>query len=142
MNTLFGINTKLLEYLTRNNTGETYLFATNDTSIAEAYIIQTGAAVIPMGGFNGSDNILTVEKLEKMVTDMKYFLIPSGSGSGGGFGDRDGSSDVMSWIRANSTEVPKEEWQDNSSVQSGPQGFSQGGPMGGGNDRTLYEINV
>ncbi|MFA4885372.1 MAG: glycosyltransferase family 39 protein [Desulfotomaculaceae bacterium] len=139
--TLSGINTKLLEYLTRNNNGETYLFATNDTSTAEAYIIQTGAAVIPMGGFNGSDNILTVEKLEKMVADkkVKYFLIPSGSTAGGG--DRSGSSDVMNWIRANSTEVPKEEWQDNSSVQSGLQGGPQGGSMGGGNDRTLYKIN-
>lgn len=139
MNMLSHINKKLLEYLTRSNTGETYLFATNDTNTSEAYIIQTGAAVMPMGGFNGSDNILTVEKLEKIVADkkVKFFLIPSGSGAWGGFGDRGGSSEVMSWIRANSTEVPKEVWQDNSSVQ----GDLQGDPRGEGNDRTLYEIN-
>ncbi|MFC4769915.1 hypothetical protein [Effusibacillus consociatus] len=59
-------------------------------------------------------------------------MIPSGSGVG--FGGRGGSSEVMDWIRANSTEVPKEEWQSNSS-----QG-DQGGPMDRGGANTLYEI--
>jgi len=134
------VDTKLYQYVKSNNTGETYLFATSDTGTAESYIIQTGEAVMPMGGFNGSDQILTVEKLERLVAEkkVKFFLI----GSGGGGGDRGGSSEVTDWIRANSTEVPKEEWQDSSSVQGGPQGSPQGGPMGGGNDRTLYKVNV
>ncbi len=125
------IDTRLYQYVKSNNTGETYLFATSDTNTAESYIIQTGEAVMPMGGFNGSDDILTVEKLEKMVADkkVKFFLI--GSGAGG----RGGSSDVTNWIIANSTEVPKEEWQDSASAQGGP----QGGSTGGG---TLYEINI
>jgi len=133
-----GINMKLLEYVTKNNTGETYLFATTDASTAEAYIIETGRAVMPMGGFSGSDPILTVEKLKQMVANkvVKYFLIPSGSGSGG----RGGNSEVLDWIRANSTEVPKEDWQA-TSAQGGPQSGPQGGPMGMGNDRTLYKIN-
>lgn len=128
------VDTKLYQYVKSNNTGETYLFATSDTGTAESYIIQTGEAVMPMGGFNGSDDILTVDKLEQMVADkkVKFFLI--GSGAGG----RGGSSDVTNWIIANSTEVPKADWQDGTSAQGGP----QGGAMGGGNDRALYEINV
>lgn len=134
-----GINTKLLEYVTKNNTGETCLFATTDAGTAESYIIETGKAVIAMGGFSGSDPILTVEKLKQMVAnkEVKYFLIPSGSGFGGRGGG--GSNEVMDWIRANSTEVPKEKWQSNS-PQGDPAG-PQGGPMGMGNDRMLYKIN-
>jgi len=130
-----GINTKLLDYVTRNNTGEAYLFMTPEASTAESYIIETGQAVVAMGGFSGSDPILTIEKLEQMVADkkVKFFLIPS-SGSGG----RGGGSEVMDWIRANSTEVPKEEWQSNA-AQNGQQ---DGRPMGMGNNETLYEINI
>lgn len=127
-------DTKLYQYVKSHNTGETYLFATSDTNTAESYIIQTGEAVMPMGGFNGSaDKILTVEKLEKLVADkkVKYFLL--GSGSGGG--DRGGSGEVTSWIIANSAEVPREEWQGGSSAQSGQQGGFTGGS-------TLYEINT
>ncbi|OPY60828.1 MAG: Dolichyl-phosphate-mannose-protein mannosyltransferase [Pelotomaculum sp. PtaU1.Bin065] len=130
-----SINTKLLEYVTRNNTGEAYLFMTPEASTAESYIIETGQAVVAMGGFSGSDPILTAEKLAQMVADkkVKFFLIPS-SGSGG----RGGGSEVMDWIRANGTEVPKEEWQSNS-AQDSPQG---GRPMGMGNSETLYEIKI
>lgn len=102
-----GINTKLLEYVTKNNTGETYLFAVTDSHTAAPYIIETGKAVMAMGGFSGTDSILTVDKLKQMVADrkVKYFLVPSS-----GFGGRGGGSEVMEWIRANGTEVPKEEW--------------------------------
>ncbi|WXJ93388.1 hypothetical protein MTCOM_23860 [Moorella thermoacetica] len=126
-----GINTKLLEYLTLNNTGEKYLFATTDANTAAPYIIETGKAVMAMGGFSGSDPILTVEKLKQMVAnkEVKFFLIPSRSGFGGGPG---GNNEVLDWIRANSTEVPIEEWQSDA---------PQGGMMGMGNDRTLYKVN-
>lgn len=128
------INDKLLLFLTKNNAGETYLFATTDSNTAGPYIIKTGKAVMAMGGFSGSDPILTVDKIKKLVAnkEVKFFLIPSsGSGRGGS-----GNNEVLEWIRANSTEVPKEEWQSNSS-----QGDPQGGPMGMRNDETLYKIN-
>lgn len=119
---------KLLEYVTRNNTGEEYLFMTTNSQTAAPYIIETGKAVIAMGGFSGNDSALTVEKLKQLVADkkVKFFLIPSGPGG------RGGSNEVPDWIRVNSTEVPGEEWQ-SGSAQSGP------GPMGNGN--TLYQIN-
>lgn len=73
---------------------------------AEAYIIRTGKAVMAMGGFSGSDPILTVDKLKQMVAnkEIKYFLSSSG-GSGGG------SSDVQAWIQQNGKVVPQTEWQ-------------------------------
>ncbi|MDQ0892345.1 4-amino-4-deoxy-L-arabinose transferase-like glycosyltransferase [Paenibacillus sp. V4I9] len=141
------VNTQLLDYVTKNNTGEQYLFAVSRATEASSYIIQTGKAVMAMGGFSGSDPILTVDKLKEMVQnkEIKYFLISSG-GFGGGGGT---SSELTAWIKEHSTEVPKSEYQ--SETTQTPQGRDgqdgrdgQGGPMGGGlnGSGTLYEINV
>ncbi|MDD3364533.1 MAG: mannosyltransferase, partial [Syntrophomonas sp.] len=129
-----AVDAKLLEYLSKNNTSEKYFLITTDANTAESYIISTGKAVVAMGGFSGSDPALTVEKLEQMVKnkEVKYFLIPSGSGVGGGGGPGGGSTEVLEWIRAHSTEVPKEQWQSNS---------AQGDSMGRDEAKTLYQIN-
>ncbi|HEY8911114.1 MAG TPA: glycosyltransferase family 39 protein [Desulfosporosinus sp.] len=125
-----NVDTKLLAYLTANNTGEKYLFATTNAGTAEAYIIKTGKAVMAMGGFSGSDPILTVDKLKLMVAnkEIKYFLSSSG-GPGGG------SSDVQAWIIKNGKVVPQTEWQA-STVNETTQGDKS---ING--SQTLYEIN-
>ncbi|MDG0030143.1 glycosyltransferase family 39 protein [Priestia sp. Y58] len=120
------VNQKLLNYLTKNNTGEKYLFATTDSTSAAPYIIKTGKPVMAMGGFSGSDPILTVSKLKAMIKkgEVKYFYL-SGMGKGG-------QSDVITWIKENSKEIPSSKWQSTSSS-------SQQGPSGNG---TLYEITL
>ncbi|MDR3601511.1 MAG: glycosyltransferase family 39 protein [Desulfosporosinus sp.] len=125
-----NVDTQLLAYLTTNNTGEKYLFATTNAGTAEAYIIKTGKAVMAMGGFSGSDPILTVDKLKQMVAnkEVKYFLSSSG-GPGGG------SSDVQAWILQNGKVVPQTEWQ-----SSTGNGTSQG-DKGMNGSQILYEIN-
>ncbi|MED3977601.1 glycosyltransferase family 39 protein [Priestia megaterium] len=120
------VNQKLLNYLTKNNTGEKYLFATTDSTSAAPYIIKTGEPVMAMGGFSGSDPILTVSKLKAMIKkgEVKYFYL-SGMGKGG-------QSDVITWIKENSKEIPSSKWQSTSSS-------AQQGPSGNG---TLYEITL
>jgi 4-amino-4-deoxy-L-arabinose transferase-like glycosyltransferase len=129
-----SINQKLLDYVTKHNTGETYLFATTNAGSAESYIIKTGKAVMAMGGFSGSEPILNVEKLKELVKNkaVKYFLIPSGSGFGGPGGG--GSSEVLDWIRSHGTLIPRSEWQSNNS-QVDPDSF-----MDRGGEEVLYEI--
>jgi len=120
------VNKKLLNYLTKNNTGEKYLFATTDSTSAAPYIIKTGEPVMAMGGFSGSDPILTVSKLKAMIKkgEVKYFYL-SGMGKGG-------QSDVITWIKENSKEIPSSKWQStSSSVQQGPSG-----------NGALYEITL
>lgn len=147
------VNTKLLDYVTKNNTGETYLFAVSRATEASSYIIKTGKAVMAMGGFSGSDPILTVDKLKEMVqnNEIKYFLISSGGFGGGG-----ASSELTTWVKEHSTEVPKSEYQsetaqtqqgeqDQVSTQDGQDGRDgQNRPMGGGMNGSgaLCEINV
>ncbi|GAA3322655.1 hypothetical protein GCM10020331_043390 [Ectobacillus funiculus] len=46
-----GVNEALLNYVTKNNTGETFLFGTTNANSASSYIIETGKAVMAMGGF-------------------------------------------------------------------------------------------
>lgn len=127
-----NVDSKLLVYLEANNTGEKFLFATSNAGTAETYIIKTGKAVMAMGGFSGSDPILTVDKLKQMVEkkEIKYFLVSDG-GPGGGPGG--GNSAVLTWIKQNGKEIPQSEWQSASNANSA----GGRGMFGSG---TLYEV--
>lgn len=102
-----SVNEKLLQYVTEHNTGEEYLFATSNANSASAYIIKTGKAVMAMGGYSGSDPIMTVDRLKEMISSgqVKYFLVNGFGGRGGG------SSEVTEWIQQHGTEVPSADWQ-------------------------------
>jgi hypothetical protein len=73
-------------------------------------IIQTGKAVVTIGGFNGSDPAPTVSQLQAMVAkgELKYVLL-SGTGDGGGFGGRGGpggtSQALGAWVQQHGTAV-------------------------------------
>lgn len=97
------VDEALLQYLSDRNTGETFLFATDNVSTAESYIIATGNAVMAMGGYSGGDPILTPERLSQLVRDgqVKYFLIGTGGSS---------PVSVAGWIEANGRAVPSDEW--------------------------------
>ncbi|WP_051317934.1 glycosyltransferase family 39 protein [Cohnella thermotolerans] len=136
-----SINEGLYEYLKAHNTGEKFLFATTNVNTAETYIIHTGEAVMAMGGFSGSDPILTVDKLKELVQEgqVKYFYL-----SGGG---RGGNSEVTQWIQENGTEIPSSEYDSgtsasSASVKRGSGGFGGfgGGPESSGG--TLYEVTL
>jgi hypothetical protein len=58
---------KLIGFLKANRQGERYLLATSSTRLAAPIIIETGEAVMAMGGFHGLDPILTPETLARMV---------------------------------------------------------------------------
>lgn len=124
-----NVDTKLLAYLKAHNTGEKFLFATTNAGTAEAYIIKTGQAVMAMGGFSGSDPILTVDKLKQMVAnkEIKYFLLSRG-GPGGG------RSDIQTWITQNGKLVPQADWQSSSEINA-----REGMEMN--RAATLYEVD-
>lgn len=126
-------NAKLLQYVTDHNTGEKYLFATTRATTAAPYIIESGKPVMAMGGFSGSDPILTLDKVKELVKnkEVKFFLISSGGGPDGG------SSEITSWIKENGTEVPSSEWQSSTPKANGQ---GAGMRMGMGGSTTLYEI--
>jgi 4-amino-4-deoxy-L-arabinose transferase-like glycosyltransferase len=90
------VNKTLLTYLETHQGNATYLFATTNVHTASAYIIASGKAVMALGGFTGSDPILTATQLATLAKEGKvtYFLL-----SGGGTGGPGASSSLMTWIQ-------------------------------------------
>jgi 4-amino-4-deoxy-L-arabinose transferase-like glycosyltransferase len=80
-----GVDSKLVSYLQKNKGNAKFLVATTSSQTAAPIIIATGEAVMAMGGFSGSDPILTQETLAALVKNgtVRYFLTQSG-GMGGG----------------------------------------------------------
>jgi 4-amino-4-deoxy-L-arabinose transferase-like glycosyltransferase len=106
------VNSDLLAYLEKHYNGEKYLAATIRANTAAELMLKTDKAVMAMGGFLGTDPVLTTEQLAKMVKngEVKYFLI-SGFGGGG-----EGNSELIQWIERHCQEVPQAEWQPNAAT--------------------------
>ncbi len=69
----------LVAYLRKNAPrGGRYLLATASAFVAAPLIIETGAAVVPLGGFTGNDPILSPPALARLVGrgHLHYFLVP------------------------------------------------------------------
>lgn len=124
-----SVNEALLSYLEKNNTGEKYLFAVSSATSAQSYIIKTGKAVMAMGGFSGSDPILTVNKLEKLVKsgEVKYFLIGDDKGRQ--------SSDITNWIKKHGKKISESKWNGSAST-------SKSQANGPGGNQTLYKVEL
>ncbi|MFP7231629.1 glycosyltransferase family 39 protein [Bacillus subtilis] len=126
------VDTGLLSYLRKHNTGEEYLFATLTTVTAAPYIIHENESVMAMGGFNGTDPIVTVSKLKKLVKEgkVKYFLLTE---------NNSGNSELVSWIKKNGKEISADKYSSSTgSSNSSLQGM-RGGP-GGESQQTLYLV--
>ncbi len=102
-----------MTYLEANQGSAKYLFATISSQTAAPYIIVTGKPVMALGGFSGSDQILTLSQLKALIREgaIKYFLLSGGSGGPGG----SGNSALTSWIEANTSTVPASAYSGSSS---------------------------
>jgi 4-amino-4-deoxy-L-arabinose transferase-like glycosyltransferase len=67
----------LAEYLKAHRGGARFLVATADATSAAPLILDTGEPVMAIGGFSGSDPILTAKQLAAMVKagEVRYFLV-------------------------------------------------------------------
>jgi len=82
-------NTALVRYLERHQGSATYLVAVNGSQAAAPFILDSGKAVIAMGGFGGTDPAPTLSAFEDLVATGKvhYVYVSSGgAGSAGGGG--------------------------------------------------------
>jgi len=93
------VSSELIAYLQAHQGSARYLVAATGSQTTAPIIIQTGEAVITIGGFNGGDPAPTAAQLAKLVADgdLSYVLV-------GGQG-RGGSSDVTGWVQAHGTAV-------------------------------------
>lgn len=93
--TLDRSNNGLVQYLQKNKTTEKYLLVVDSIQTAENIILKTGDAVMSLGGFMGTDNILTLDEFKTLVQkgEVRYVLV---QGMGGGRGQGDGNA-IMTW---------------------------------------------
>lgn len=105
-----SLNETALAYLRTHNTGEAYLFATSDYTLAAPYIIESAEKVIVLGGYAGSDPVLTQEELQALISEgkLKYCMLSSGGGRSRG------SNELVQWIEDHGVLVPSDEWQGSS----------------------------
>jgi 4-amino-4-deoxy-L-arabinose transferase-like glycosyltransferase len=98
------VSSELVSYLKAHQGSARYLVAATGSQTTAPIILQTGAAVITIGGFTGSDPAPTASQLAKLVADgeLSYVLIGS---QGGGPGGGSSSSDVSAWVKAHGTAV-------------------------------------
>jgi 4-amino-4-deoxy-L-arabinose transferase-like glycosyltransferase len=96
-----SVTTEMLSFLEKSQGSAKYLVAATGSHTTAPIIIETGKAVVTIGGFNGGDNSPTVTQLEQMVAkgELKYVLV---GGQGGGRGS---SQQISSWVQAHGTAV-------------------------------------
>jgi 4-amino-4-deoxy-L-arabinose transferase-like glycosyltransferase len=113
-----AVDTALIRYLEAHRNGAKYLVAVVSSNEADAIILETNQPVMALGGFSGSDPILTTAQLAELVKNgtVRFFLI---NGSGGG-----GQSALVAWITQHTRAVPASQWQ-STSTSSGFGGASQ-----------------
>ncbi|MDD1703569.1 MAG: glycosyl transferase, partial [Methanoregula sp.] len=95
-----GVSTaSLAKFLLANTTTETWILVVPNAQSAADLIIYTGKPVMCFG-FMGSDNAISLTKLQQYVSDgkVRYFE----SGSGGGMG---GTSSIFTWVSSSCTPV-------------------------------------
>jgi len=66
----------ILDYLLAHTDPDTYLVAGLSSHDVSGYILETGRPALPFGGFNGGDDVVTVEQLAAMVEagELRYVL--------------------------------------------------------------------
>ncbi len=122
---------KLVKYLEEHRQGSVYILVTSSSQGASSIIIESGLPVMALGGFIGSDLVLTLDGLKEKIANntVRYFLL-SGFEFGGGGGGANGGNNTQltSWVKQTCTTVNSELWQD-ASAQTNP--FPGGFPGGG-----------
>src|SRR5207247_2411741 len=104
---------KLVGFLRANRQGERYLLATSSTRLAAPIIIETGEAVMAMGGFHGLDPILTPERLARLVAtnQVRFVMLGDLSFVSRRLGGETALKPMADWVRANGKPVEPALWR-------------------------------
>ncbi|HDK7161102.1 TPA: glycosyltransferase family 39 protein [Clostridium botulinum] len=106
-------NTKLIEFLKSHKTNEKYLLVTSSTNgYASDIIINTGESIMALGGFFGTDKVITLDEFKKLVNngEVRYVMVGDMGGNS--------SSDIMNWVKENGKVVSESEWKNSNEINS------------------------
>ncbi|MBP2477418.1 4-amino-4-deoxy-L-arabinose transferase-like glycosyltransferase [Crossiella equi] len=95
---------KILDYAQANAGGAEIVLAVEGGAMgASAFIINSDATVIGMGGFSGGDPAPSLDQLTQWKQEGKLAFVLAGGGRGGG---RGGASERTTWVEQNCVLVP------------------------------------
>lgn len=96
------VSDEVLALLTANSSDYTWVAATTGSQNAASYQLAANAAVMAIGGFNGSDPSPTLAQFQADVAAGKIHYYIGGS-VGGANGGSDAASQISSWVSENYT---------------------------------------
>ncbi|MEU0312617.1 glycosyltransferase family 39 protein [Nocardioides sp. NPDC006273] len=106
------VDDELAEAVSTNAANFTWVAATIGSQTAAGLQLETGEAVMAIGGFNGTSNSITLEQFQEYVADGEIHYFISGGGVGGGMGGRGGSSnetssasEISAWVAERFTQT-------------------------------------
>ena len=107
----------LEKYLAANYKEGSYLVVSQRSDDVAQFIVDTGLPAVAYGGFLGSDNSMTVDKLKELVKEGKvtYFMVSNQMGG-------NSSSDLISYVKQNATLVSPSEYGGSSSDSNSSDG--------------------
>lgn len=89
--------------LEKDASAYTWVAATTGSNTAAGYQLATGDAVMPIGGFNGSDPSPTLAEFQKEVAAHRIHYYIAGDGIGQSNGGSAAASRIQAWVKAHFT---------------------------------------
>lgn len=126
------VDEDLLSFIQANTQDVDYLMAVPSSMQGADYVIATGRPVLYLGGFKGSDQVVTVDELAQMVAqgELRYVYYSGRS-------NRGGQDCISTWVTANCSVV---QGFDTSTQNAGaPDGTSTGSDKGKNLNISLYD---
>ncbi|HEY4383074.1 MAG TPA: glycosyltransferase family 39 protein, partial [Ktedonobacteraceae bacterium] len=144
-----GVNTALIKYLEANQGSTKFLLAVPRSMSADSIILSTNKPVMAMGGFSGSDPILTTSSLQTLIKNgtVRFFLlnapqtnartssaVPAQNQALANVFGGNRQSSATSWVTQHCATVLASTWESSSSTTSG-----SANPLGG---NQLYDCST
>ena len=100
------VSSALVKFLLKHQGNSKYLVVTTSSMEAAPLIIDTGKPVMALGGFSGSDPILTTAQFAALVKAGTVRYVMLGGMGGGQGGPGGGSSSISTWVTSSCKAVP------------------------------------
>ncbi len=107
-------DSKLINFLKTNKENEKYLVAVPSAmNYASDLILKTGEPIMTIGGFSGSDKIISIDEFKQLVDSgaLRYAIVKEGANSES-FNFGNPNHPLTDWIEANGKRVDISEWRD------------------------------
>ncbi|MER5548096.1 glycosyltransferase family 39 protein [Streptomyces sp. NPDC002589] len=133
-----GANSELIAYLKKHRDGATWLLAVSHSQSAAQIELSARMPVISMWGFTGTDQAMTVAKLEELVKkgELHYVQIGGGGMGGGPGGGNSLSTEVSNWVKKHGTAVKESAYGKTASSSS-----SKSSSSSSASQSTLYRLD-